>query len=174
MRVAYSFPFVVSGVPTPTLTVGGTLPPGLTLDASGLLSGMPTTPGSYAFSILAANGVGQSSVSPTVVIGTGVGDEPTPTVPPPSPTPTASPTTSPSASPTTTPTPSPSSTDPGSPAGGSGSGYADSDGLSSSSSAYLAGTGTSVLWPVAIAALLVVLGGAALWLSRRRRAGDAG
>jgi len=173
VRVAYSFPFVVSGVPTPTLTVGGTLPPGLTLDASGLLSGMPTTPGSYAFSILAANGVGQSSVSPTVVIGTGVGDEPTPTVPPPSPTPTASPTTSPSASPTTTPTPSPSSTDPGSPGGGSGSGYADSDGLSSSASAYLAGTGTSVLWPVAIAALLVVLGGAALWLSRRRRAGDA-
>ena len=51
---------------------------------------------------------------------------------------------------------------------------ADSDGLSSSASAYLAGIGTSVLWPVAIAALLVVLGGAALWLSRRRRAGDAG
>ncbi len=87
VRVAYSFPFVVSGVPTPTLTVGGTLPPGLTLSAAGLLSGTPTTPGSYAFSILAANGVGQSSVSPTVVIGTGVGVEPTPTVPPPSPTP---------------------------------------------------------------------------------------
>ena len=45
-RVAYSFRFAVSGAPIPTLTLDGTLPPGLTLTAAGLLSGTPTTAGS--------------------------------------------------------------------------------------------------------------------------------
>ena len=169
VRVGYSFRFAVSGAPTPTLTVGGTLPPGLTLDASGLLSGTPNTAGSYAFTILALNGVGQSSVSPTVVIGTGLGVEPTPTVPPPSPT----------ASPPPRRPPDPP-TDPGSPGGGPGPGYAGSGGLSSSSSGIpggyrhvgrVAGGGRRVAgrggWCRAVAESSAACRGR--WLTRRRR-----
>jgi uncharacterized repeat protein (TIGR01451 family) len=56
---SYSYQFAASGNPSPTFTLGsGALPPGLGLDSSGILSGSPTTPGSYAFSVQAANGVG--------------------------------------------------------------------------------------------------------------------
>lgn len=51
--VAYSFQFTGSGgTPPYTFTVQGTLPPGLTLSSSGLLSGTPTGDGSsYNFSV---------------------------------------------------------------------------------------------------------------------------
>ena len=38
--------------------LGGDLPPGLSLDANGVLSGIPTAPGTYSFSIQAANDYG--------------------------------------------------------------------------------------------------------------------
>jgi hypothetical protein len=50
------------GTGTVTLTQGGTLPPGLTFTAAtGLLSGTPTTAGSYSFSITGTDTVGAST-----------------------------------------------------------------------------------------------------------------
>lgn len=54
----------VPGTPAPTYRVSaGSLPDGLTLDpVTGLLSGTPTTPGDYSFSVTADNGVGEPLV----------------------------------------------------------------------------------------------------------------
>ncbi len=57
--VAYNYTFVASGTPAPTYAVtAGTLPPGLTLNATtGVLSGTPTTPGVYGgVQVTASNG----------------------------------------------------------------------------------------------------------------------
>jgi hypothetical protein len=52
--VAYSETFAASGGIGPhTFELTGTLPAGLTLTTAGLLSGTPTVPGSYSFSVLA-------------------------------------------------------------------------------------------------------------------------
>ncbi len=54
----YSFAFSVDGAPDPTVSVTtGTLPPGLTLSAAGVLSGTPTAAGSYPVTLTAANGI---------------------------------------------------------------------------------------------------------------------
>ena len=46
-----------SGTPASTFSVtAGALPPGLTLSAAGVLSGTPTTAGTYGFTVTAANG----------------------------------------------------------------------------------------------------------------------
>jgi large repetitive protein len=56
--VAFSQPIVGSGGTAPyTYTVVGTLPPGLTL-TGGVLSGTPTTAGTYPFSIRATDASG--------------------------------------------------------------------------------------------------------------------
>lgn len=47
---------VESEVPAITSVVGGALPPGLTLDTAGVISGTPTTPGTFTFTVLADNG----------------------------------------------------------------------------------------------------------------------
>jgi len=49
----YSFAFAASEGPTPYVFSrrSGALPPGLTLSGAGVLSGTPTTPGSYAFGV---------------------------------------------------------------------------------------------------------------------------
>lgn len=52
-----SFQVTAIGFPAPTLTTPGPLPPGVTLSASGLLSGIPTLSGTYKFTITASNGV---------------------------------------------------------------------------------------------------------------------
>lgn len=49
--------FTVTGNPTPTVTATG-LPAGLTLSPGGVLTGTPTTTGSFPLTITAANGVG--------------------------------------------------------------------------------------------------------------------
>ncbi|MDO8384721.1 MAG: ice-binding family protein [Microbacterium sp.] len=67
----YSYTVTASGTPTPTYTItGGTLPTGLGLDAtSGVISGTPTTPGTYTFTVTASNGTSaDASATYTVVI----------------------------------------------------------------------------------------------------------
>jgi hypothetical protein len=54
----YSFTFTASGNPSPLFDLtSGTLPPGLTLESTGLLSGVPSAAGSYTFTVRADNGV---------------------------------------------------------------------------------------------------------------------
>jgi len=62
----YRQDFVASGGIGPyryTIGQGGSLPPGLRFDASGLLSGTPTAPGTFAFSVAATDEAG-SGVEP--------------------------------------------------------------------------------------------------------------
>ncbi len=60
--VAYSFSYSASGSPAPSFALGnGTLPPGLILTPTGLLSGKPTLAGTYTGSVLASNGVGSGA-----------------------------------------------------------------------------------------------------------------
>ncbi len=55
---AYSTSVATTGRPIPALSVtNGALPPGLTLDANGTISGIPTTPGTYAFTVAASSSV---------------------------------------------------------------------------------------------------------------------
>lgn len=157
---SYSYRFSVTGVPLPTLTTSGTLPPGLTLDQDGLLHGTPTTPGSYPFIVLAANGVGQDSVTPTVVIGTGElgGVEPT--------------TTPPTTTTTTTTPPGPTDTSTPPPASGVTVAGSDAYGSTSYAGSSMPRTGTPAGWLLAIAAALVLGGAVAVVSTRRRRTGD--
>ena len=66
----YSYTFHASGNPAPTYAVAtGTLPPGLSLAAgTGVLSGTPTTAGSFTFTVSASNGVGSPAVTPSITI----------------------------------------------------------------------------------------------------------
>jgi uncharacterized delta-60 repeat protein len=69
---AYSYAFAASGTPAPTFTVAsGTLPAGLVLASSGLLSGTPTTPGVYTFAVQAANGQLPDAVTAALTITVG-------------------------------------------------------------------------------------------------------
>ncbi|HEX8116234.1 MAG TPA: Calx-beta domain-containing protein [Pyrinomonadaceae bacterium] len=58
-RAAYSHTFTATGSPAPTFSVtGGTLPTGLFLTSAGVLSGTPTTAGTYSnITVTASNGV---------------------------------------------------------------------------------------------------------------------
>ncbi len=70
--VDYSFTVTATGSPTPALSVSsGALPPGLTFDsATGVISGRPTTPGIYTFSVTAANEVAPDATTEySVIIG---------------------------------------------------------------------------------------------------------
>ena len=71
----YSYTFTASGSPTPnfTLAPGGSLPPGLNLQTlTGILSGTPTTLGTYNFQIQAANSSGGNpDITPMITIGVG-------------------------------------------------------------------------------------------------------
>lgn len=69
INAPYSYTFTASGNPAPTFAVAsGSLPPGLTLGSSGVLSGTPTTAGKYTFTVSASNGVGMSAVSPSITM----------------------------------------------------------------------------------------------------------
>jgi uncharacterized repeat protein (TIGR03803 family) len=55
----YSFTYTCNGAPSPTLAVGsGSLPAGLTLSSSGVLSGVPTATGVFTGTVTASNGIG--------------------------------------------------------------------------------------------------------------------
>jgi LPXTG-motif cell wall-anchored protein len=56
----YTATVVAAGTPTPTFSATG-LPPGLTMDASGVISGTPTTSGSFAIEVTASNSAGDRS-----------------------------------------------------------------------------------------------------------------
>jgi hypothetical protein len=55
----YLHAFTATGAPDPTFTLqrGSTLPPGLTLPPSGVLSGFPTASGTFTFTVVASNGI---------------------------------------------------------------------------------------------------------------------
>ena len=77
----YEYDFTTSPTtsPTPTYTVvTGELPPGLTLSPSGEITGTPTTPGTYTFTVTANNGhADDDSETYTVVIESPTGPVPT-------------------------------------------------------------------------------------------------
>jgi len=62
----YGYQFTITGSPTPTLTPSN-LPPGLTLTSGGLLSGTPTTPGTYHVTVTASNAL-PPAVSDTFIM----------------------------------------------------------------------------------------------------------
>ncbi|MCX6460347.1 MAG: IPT/TIG domain-containing protein [Actinobacteria bacterium] len=65
----YSYTFTASGSPAPRFTLeSGSLPPGLTLSAAGVLSGTPTVVGDYPVVIRAANGVSPDALTSQVTI----------------------------------------------------------------------------------------------------------
>lgn len=59
----------VTGTPAPTLTLRGTLPPGISFDAgTGVVSGRSTVAGTWPVDVVADNGVGVPVVTPLVVV----------------------------------------------------------------------------------------------------------
>lgn len=73
INVAYTHTFTASGNPAPTFTItAGALQPDLTLDSvSGVLSGTPTSTGTFTFTVTASNGVAPDATqNVTLVIGT--------------------------------------------------------------------------------------------------------
>jgi hypothetical protein len=66
---AYSYRFLVGGNPAPTVRlVQGMLPPGVELADDGTLSGMPTLPGTYRFTLTASNRLGDATRDVAITI----------------------------------------------------------------------------------------------------------
>ena len=68
----YTSTVTASGTPTATFSItSGALPAGLTLDTTtGVISGTPTTPGTYTFTVSASNGVSpDTSAEYTITVG---------------------------------------------------------------------------------------------------------
>lgn len=62
VHTAYGFSYTTSGYPAPSFSIAsGALPPGLTLTAAGVVSGTPTTTGTYSGTVTAGNGVGTAA-----------------------------------------------------------------------------------------------------------------
>ncbi|HEX3051613.1 MAG TPA: SH3 domain-containing protein, partial [Aggregatilineaceae bacterium] len=81
---AYSHTYIASGTTPITFSLtSGTLPPGLTLSSAGLLSGTPTTTGTFTGVVTATNGVAPDATQPfSIQITTsGDGTDPAPYVP---------------------------------------------------------------------------------------------
>jgi hypothetical protein len=67
--IPYSYTFAANGNPAPKFTAIGTLPTGLTLNATtGVLSGTPTTAHRFVFEVKAANGVKPDKITPLITI----------------------------------------------------------------------------------------------------------
>jgi len=72
------YTFAAAGSPPPNYSATGNVPPGLTVNGLGVLSGRPTTPGTYTFNVVASNGISpDASTSVTISVspapGTGPG-----------------------------------------------------------------------------------------------------
>jgi uncharacterized repeat protein (TIGR03803 family) len=68
----YSSSVSVTGSPAVIAKVTGTLPPGLTLTPAGLLSGRPTTAGSYTFSVRGTNAAGATTPENVTITVAGI------------------------------------------------------------------------------------------------------
>jgi hypothetical protein len=83
---SFSFSASASGEPTPSLTVSGALPPGLSFsagsNASATISGTPTAAGSFTVDLEASNGVGPAASSALTITVSPASTAPTTTVPP--------------------------------------------------------------------------------------------
>ena len=65
----YAYQFTVTGSPAPTVTAtSGMLPPGIGMSPDGLLEGIPTTPGTYTFTVTANNGFDPPASLPVTMI----------------------------------------------------------------------------------------------------------
>ncbi len=65
----YSFQYTATGNPTPTFSYTGTLPPGVNLDpTSGLLNGVPTTPGTFTGTVFASNSQGSAAQAFSITV----------------------------------------------------------------------------------------------------------
>ena len=68
---AFHYTFVANGSPAPTFSVGtGLLPAGLSLSSSGLLSGTPTVPGTWTFTVVATNALGSTTSQQVKIVTT--------------------------------------------------------------------------------------------------------
>jgi hypothetical protein len=82
--LSYSVLLTASGGESASRTwslAGGQLPPGLTLSSEGLISGTPTTAGTYAFTATVSSGTTSSSKSLTLIIIPGITVNASPLVP---------------------------------------------------------------------------------------------
>jgi uncharacterized repeat protein (TIGR03803 family) len=62
LNATYSFTYLTSGYPAPSFTLSaGSLPPGIGLSTTGVLSGSPTQTGTYTGTVTASNGIGSAS-----------------------------------------------------------------------------------------------------------------
>ncbi|MFJ4171401.1 FG-GAP-like repeat-containing protein [Paenarthrobacter sp. NPDC089714] len=65
---SYAYGFSTSGSLTPAVRLkSGSIPPGLSLNGD-YLSGIPTVPGTYSFSLAATNGIAPDAATPTITI----------------------------------------------------------------------------------------------------------
>lgn len=65
----YDYTYTLAGVPTPTTSiVAGALPPGVNLGTDGHLTGIPSTPGSYTFTVAADNSVGPRATDQDTIV----------------------------------------------------------------------------------------------------------
>jgi hypothetical protein len=74
VNVLSSFSVLTTGTPTPSLSESGTLPAGVTFTDEGngtaLITGTPTGPGTFPFTITASNGISPNAVQPfTLTVG---------------------------------------------------------------------------------------------------------
>lgn len=82
VNVAYATALTASGTGTKKWTIGGGhLPPGLTLSSDGHLSGTPSAPGQYSFSVAVADGTAASAKSFTITIASAITVAANPVVP---------------------------------------------------------------------------------------------
>ncbi|TAE28970.1 MAG: T9SS C-terminal target domain-containing protein [Candidatus Kapaibacterium sp.] len=66
----YALPVIANGNPAPTYSItGGSLPPGVTLSPSGVLSGTPEQEGTYTFTVQAANNLGAHPATFVMTVG---------------------------------------------------------------------------------------------------------
>lgn len=135
----YSFTVTATGTPTPTYSSTGTLPAGLTLNATtGVISGTPTTPGQSTITITASNGTAPAATNTYTL--TVQASSPPATTPPATTTPVASST-------------------------GSGSGTPARTGME----AELAATGSNTTGAIAAGSLILLGGIALALIARQRR-----